>query len=57
MATMWECECGNTEYGENPPLRCRECSLVGSFLKLSDEEAEEREAENILSAKGGEDED
>jgi hypothetical protein len=57
MATMWECDCGHNEFGEDPPGTCQECNLIGSFNKIPEDQIEEKEAEHILSLKGEEDED
>ena len=48
---MWECECGNIEYGQYPPQECSHCKAIDSFLKVPEEMVEEREAENVLSSK------
>ena len=48
---VWECECGNIEYGENPPEECPECSAVATFMQVPEELIEEREEEHILSQK------
>jgi hypothetical protein len=40
---MWECECGNIEYGEDtPPEECKKCFKLNSFVKIPDEIAAER---------------
>ena len=46
---VWECECGNIEYGQYPPQECKKCDAPDSFVKVPEEEVEEREAENVLS--------
>lgn len=51
----WECECGNIEYGPYPPEECSVCAAIDSFLKVPEEELEEREAENVLSKRRYED--
>ena len=48
---LWECECGHVEYGVNPPVECKKCSAVSSFISVPDELAEEKEEEHILSSK------
>ncbi len=53
---VWECECGNIEYGVNPPKECPECSEIESFIKVPDELAEEKEEKIILSKRSYEDE-
>lgn len=39
---MWECECGNIEYGETPPEECKKCHRLNSFIKLPEEIVDER---------------
>jgi hypothetical protein len=51
---VWECECGNIEYGEYPPQECSECEAIDSFIKVPEDLVEEREAENVLSLKSEE---
>jgi len=53
---VWECECGNIEYGAYPPAECSECEAVDSFIKGPDDEIEEREAENVLAKRTAEEE-
>ncbi|MFH1422268.1 MAG: hypothetical protein ABIH42_06100 [Planctomycetota bacterium] len=53
---MWECECGNIEYGEYPPKECGRCKGIESFLKVPEDLVEEREAENVLALQPEEDE-
>ena len=48
---MWECECGNTAYGEDAPEECPKCNQINSFVKLPEEIAKERhedEMEDVL---------
>lgn len=54
---VWECECGNIEYGSYPPSECSECQAVDSFIKVPEDEIEEREAENVLAKRPAEEED
>ena len=55
-ALVWECECGNIEYGSLPPEECSECSSLNSFLKVPDEMVEGKMEENILKSKTFEEE-
>jgi hypothetical protein len=54
---VWECGCGNIEYGQYPPEECSRCEAVDSFIKVPEDEIEEREAENVLAKRQGGDED
>ena len=54
---MWECECGNVNYGEYPPRECPKCQAIDVFTKVPEELREEKEAEKVLSANSEEDED
>ncbi len=42
---MWQCECGQIEYGEIPPEECSKCHKINSFTKLPEEIIGEREKE------------
>ncbi|MBU0761135.1 MAG: hypothetical protein KJ600_04290 [Nanoarchaeota archaeon] len=46
---MWECECGNVEYGQYPPQECEECQAIESFAKVPEDMIEKKEAENVLA--------
>ena len=52
---LWECECGHTEYGTNPPEECGSCSSVSSFTQVPEDEIEERERKAILQKNNEED--
>lgn len=54
---VWECECGNIEYGAYPPEECSQCDALDSFIKVPEDEIEEREAENVLAKSKGEEDD
>ncbi len=54
---VWECECGNIEYGVNPPEECSACEAIESFTKVPDELAEEKEEKSILSKRTLEEDD
>ena len=54
---VWECECGNIEYGIYPPRECSTCNVIDGFVKVPEEMVEEKEAEAALSAQQEEDED
>lgn len=41
----WECECGYIEYGEDASEECPRCHAVDSFVKLPEEEVNERNNE------------
>lgn len=47
-AFMWECECGYTDFGQYPPEECPDCQGLDSFLKVPDDQVEERQAEKVL---------
>ncbi|MBU0467251.1 MAG: hypothetical protein KJ718_03750 [Nanoarchaeota archaeon] len=51
---VWECECGNIEYGQYPPQECSGCQAIESFIKVPEEMVEEKVKENVLSLKPGE---
>ena len=51
-----ECECGSSVWGAYPPAECSECEAVDSFIKVPDDEIEEREAENVLAKRTAEEE-
>lgn len=55
--SVWECECGSIAYGLYPPQECPQCQAIDSFIKVPEDEIEEKEAENVLSMKPAEDED
>lgn len=38
----WECECGYIEYGEDASEKCPKCHAIDSFVKLPEEETEEK---------------
>jgi len=46
---VWECECGNIEYGPYPPEECSQCAALDSFIKVPEDEVAEREEENVLA--------
>jgi len=48
---VWECECGQIEYGEYPPEECNGCQGVESFSKIPEDMIEDKVKENVLSAK------
>jgi len=52
---MWECECGQIEYGTNPPEECNTCSAIATFTKVPDDLIEKKEADSILSNKRNDD--
>jgi len=33
----WQCECGQIEYGEEPPEECQNCYKINSFTKMPEE--------------------
>lgn len=45
----WECECGHIEFGNYPPEECSQCQGIDSFLKVPEDEIEDRVAENVLA--------
>lgn len=53
---VWECECGNIEYGQYPPEECKQCEALDSFIKVPEDEVEERVEGSVLSLKPGEEE-
>ena len=54
---MWECECGQIEYGKNPPEECSKCSGISTYERVPEELIAEKEEEHILSQKFEEEED
>ncbi|MEK6933352.1 MAG: hypothetical protein AABW75_00575 [Nanoarchaeota archaeon] len=42
---MWQCSCGHSEYNEECPEECSNCSRIDTFVKLPEEIVEEREKE------------
>ena len=54
---VWQCECGHIEYGEYPPEECHGCSALDSFLKVPEDEIQERVEGNVLSLKSEEEDD
>ena len=44
---VWECECGHTELGENPPKECEKRYRVNSFTQLPEEIVDEKENNNL----------
>ncbi|MBU0907603.1 MAG: hypothetical protein KKD18_05270 [Nanoarchaeota archaeon] len=52
----WECECGNIEFGTYPPEECTQCQAIDSFIKVPEDELEDRLAENVLANRHGGDE-
>ena len=46
--SVWECECGNIEYGLYPPKECAECESLNSYMKVPDEEVEEAEERHVI---------
>ncbi|MBS3088296.1 hypothetical protein J4402_00795 [Candidatus Pacearchaeota archaeon] len=55
---VWQCKCGNIEYGEFPPEDCPKCLRLNKFKKIPEDQIEDAEAEEILSKmEGEEDED
>jgi len=55
LGLMWECECGNIDYGEYPPTECNKCEAMDSFMKVPEEQMEERKAESVLALQPEED--
>ncbi|MFH1290149.1 MAG: hypothetical protein ABIH92_01955 [Nanoarchaeota archaeon] len=51
LGNMWECECGNVDYGEYPPQECAECQAIDSFVRVPEDLVEERKEESVLSLK------
>lgn len=45
---VWECECGNIEYGLYPPKECKECESFNSYMKVPDEAVEEKEEQHVI---------
>ncbi|MEK6812359.1 MAG: rubredoxin-like domain-containing protein [Nanoarchaeota archaeon] len=43
----WECECGYIEYGEDASEKCPKCHAIDSFVKLPEEEPEEKSKEEF----------
>jgi len=46
---VWECECGNIEYGQWPPQECSQCDGMDCFLKIPEDEVEDKVAGNVLA--------
>jgi len=47
--SVWQCKCGNIDYGEFPPEDCSKCLRVNKFKKIPEDQIEDAEAEEILS--------
>ena len=50
---MWECECGNIEYGEYSPEDCKKCDAVNSFTRVPEDQIEEKENALFVGNKEG----
>lgn len=48
-SNVWECECGNVEYGLFPPKECGECLALNSYIKLAEDDIEEAEERNVIA--------
>lgn len=47
--SIWECgECGNIEYGSNPPDECEECWKLNSFLQVDEDEADAKSEAKVV---------
>ena len=47
VETVWECSCGQIEYGDLPPEECSSCFKIDSFTQLPEELALEREKDKV----------
>ena len=54
QTSVWQCSCGHIEHGELPD-DCKKCLAVGKFLRVPEDEIEEKVAENVLAATQNED--
>jgi hypothetical protein len=54
---VWQCDCGHIEYGDYPPEECASCDSLDSFMKVPEDEIQEKVEENVLSMKPEDDED
>lgn len=53
---VWECkECGNIEHSDMMPEDCSNCLAVGKYDRVPEDMIEEKQAEQILSMTGEED--
>jgi len=53
---VWECECGNIEYGTYPPEECSTCQGLDCFIKIPEDEVEERVEVSVLAQRPEEEE-
>lgn len=47
MSDMWECECGNIEYGKHPPEECEKCWTMNNFAKVPEDLVDEKKEEDL----------
>ena len=36
--SVWQCKCGNIDYGEFPPEDCSKCLRVNKFKKIPEDQ-------------------
>ncbi|MAG07414.1 hypothetical protein CMI46_01200 [Candidatus Pacearchaeota archaeon] len=49
VGKMFECACGEVEYGEEAPEECSACGKLDGFIEMPEEIIKEREADMMIN--------
>ena len=48
---MWECNCGNVEYGKDPPQECEKCWEANNFIQVPEDMIKNKEEKMVAEGK------